>query len=68
MLYGLIGQKLTVQWKDLLFLDRGNEWFCVLGIFSPAPASAADETCETSKLTIILMDDHQTFLRNENAN
>ncbi|CAH0192008.1 hypothetical protein SRABI27_04505 [Pedobacter sp. Bi27] len=51
MLSRLIEQKLTVQWKDLLFLDRGNEWFSVLGDFSPA--SASDETCETSKLTKI---------------
>jgi hypothetical protein len=33
-------------------LGLENERFCVLGIFSPAPASASDETCEASKHTI----------------
>ena len=46
MLSRLIEQKLTVQWKDLLFFDRGNEWFCVLGDFSPVFGTSSDEGSE----------------------
>jgi len=47
MLSRLIEQKLTVRWKDLLFLDWGKEWFCVLDDFSPAFGTSSDEESET---------------------
>jgi len=65
MLSRLIEQKnnnsvaLLNEFGRILGLE--NERFCVLGIFSPAPASAADETYETltfhflKKIILLLM-------------